>query len=272
MLIDSHSHIDGEDFDADREEVLERARASGVGAIVVVGTGNPRAGDLERAIELAERESDVWATVGVHPHDAKLFDAAAEIKLRELLKHERVIALGEIGLDYHYDNSPRDVQCEAFRQQLRVARELNLPAVIHTREAEDDTIEILREAFSDSSNEEENENIQKLNGVMHCFTGSLALAEAALELNFMISFAGVVTFKKAESLREVARRIPFERMLIETDSPFLAPVPHRGKRCEPAFISETAKCLAELRGVELEGFGHITTENFARLFKIVNSE
>jgi TatD DNase family protein len=260
MLVDSHSHIDGAEFDADRDEVLARARAAGVSQIVVVGTGDPHAGDLERAVNLAEKESDVWATIGVHPHDARLFDEAAERRLRELLKRPRVIALGEIGLDFHYDNSPRDAQQSAFRRQTEIAKEFDLPVVIHTREAEQETIEILRAAFGDSSNRE------KLNGVMHCFTGSRALARAALELGFMISFAGIVTFKKAEELRAVARNVPLERMLVETDAPYLAPVPFRGKRCEPAFVVETARFLAELRGIDFHEFARITTENFTRLF------
>lgn len=281
MFVDSHSHVDSVEFDADREEVLWRAREAGVCAVVAVGTGDPRAGDLEHAIELASKHDFVFATAGVHPHDAKLFDAAAEATLRELLKRPRVVALGEIGLDYHYDNSPRDAQRAAFRRQLRIAREMNLPVVIHTREAEADTIEILREFYETNEeaqgNGESNVNESdstavieqnRAGGVMHCFSGSLALAEATLALGFMISFAGVVTFKKAEELREVARRVPLNRMLIETDCPYLAPAPFRGKRNEPAFVVEIARFLAELRGVSFEEFGKATTENFARLFRV----
>ena len=259
MFVDSHAHIDGEEFDADRDEVVARARAAGVRAILNVGTGDPHAGNLERAVALALKYEGVYAAVGVHPHDARLYDHAAERLLLEIVRRgPPVVAWGEIGLDYHYDNSPRDAQREVFVTQLRLARSEGLPVIIHSREADEDTASILRREWSDAG----------IGGVMHCFGGGPALAEAALELGFMISFAGNVTFKKALSLREMARAVPLERMLVETDCPFLAPVPLRGRRNEPAFVVETARFLAELRGVGPEEFGRITSENFARLFGV----
>ena len=257
MFVDSHAHIDGAEYDADRAEVIERARAAGVCAILNVGTGDPHSGDLERAIELAERYEDIYAAVGTHPHDAKLFDDGAAQRLNRLLRQSsRVIALGEIGLDYHYDHSPRDAQRAVFTEQLRMAREAGLPVIIHTREAEADTVGILCAEARE----------KQLLGIMHCFSGSQEMAEHVLELGLMISFAGNVTFKKAESLREVARRIPLENLLIETDCPYLSPVPFRGKRNEPARVVEVARCLAELHGVETEEIGRATSANFARFF------
>ncbi|HEV2764962.1 MAG TPA: TatD family hydrolase [Pyrinomonadaceae bacterium] len=259
MFVDSHAHIDGEEFDADRDAVVARARAAGVRAILNVGTGDPHSGDLERAVALAERFEDVWAAVGVHPHDARLFDDAAAERLRSLVRRSpRVVAWGEIGLDYHYDNSPREAQREVFARQLRMAREANLPVVIHSREADEDTARILRDVWAGAPR----------GGVMHCFGGGPALAEAALEMGLLISFAGNVTFKKAEPLREVARVVPLERLLVETDCPFLAPVPFRGRRNEPAHVVETARFLASLRGLEASELGRATTENFLRLFDL----
>jgi TatD DNase family protein len=257
MFVDSHAHIDGEEFDSDRDEVVARARESGVHAILNVGTGDPHSGNLERAVAVAEKYKRVYAAVGVHPHDARLYDGEAELRLLSIVRRRgRVIAWGEIGLDYHYDNSPRDLQREVFARQLRLAIEEGLPVIIHSREADEDTIEILRAEMSGATR----------GGIMHCFGGGMPLAEAALELGFMISFAGNVTFKKAENLREVARAVPLERLLVETDCPFLAPVPFRGRRNEPAFVVETARFIAELRGVEHEELGRVTSENFARFF------
>ncbi len=259
MFVDSHAHIDGEEFDTDRDEAIERARAAGVSVILNVGTGDPHGAAFERALQLAKKHPNIYASLGVHPHDARLFDERAESRLRELLmSSDRVIALGEIGLDYHYDNSPREVQRSVFAHQLRIARELNLPVIIHSREAEDDTIEILRREYKDAARR----------GVMHCFTGSLQMAGATLGLGFMISFAGNVTFKKAEELRDVARAVPLEQMLIETDCPYLAPVPFRGRRNEPARVVETARFIAELRATTVEHIGKLTTQNFTRLFNV----
>ncbi|MET0621895.1 MAG: TatD family hydrolase [Pyrinomonadaceae bacterium] len=262
MFIDSHAHIDGEEFDADRDEVVARAREAGVRAILNVGTGDPHGGNFERAVAVAEAYEGVYAAAGVHPHDARRYDDAAERRLLGVLRGSaRVVALGEIGLDYHYDNSPREAQREVFARQLRLARAEGLPVIIHSREADEETAEILRRELEGSGTP----------GVMHCFGGGPALAEAALGLGFYISFAGNVTFKKAEALREVAATVPSERLLVETDCPYLAPVPHRGRRNEPAFAVETARFLAELRGVSHEELGRFTSENFSRLFGVALS-
>ena len=257
MFIDSHAHIDGPEYEADRDEMMTRAREAGVRAVLNVGTGEPLSGDFERAVKVASHYESVYAAVGVHPHDAKHYDEQAERRLRSLFeKSERVIAWGEIGLDYHYDHSPREVQRRVFARQLNVARELGLPVIIHSRAADEETVSILRAEWRGAEK----------GGIMHCFGGSPEMAESVLELGFMISFAGNVTFKKAEPLREVARRVPPERLLVETDCPFLAPVPFRGRRNEPAYVVETARYLADLRGMELEEMERLTSENFARFF------
>jgi len=259
MFIDSHCHIDGPEYDADREEVIARALDAGVTTMLNVGTGDPHSGAFERAVELAEKHPEIYAAVGVHPHDAKLFDDAAELRLLNLIRQSRrVIAWGEIGLDYHYDHSPRDTQRDVFRQQLRLAREQNLPVVIHSRNADEDTIAIMSEELT---------GYQRA-GVLHCFGGSLAMAKRAIELGFFISFAGNLTFKKAEDLREVARQLPLGRLLIETDCPYLTPVPFRGKRNEPARVVETARFLAGIHDRDLEDIANTTTENFRTLFGV----
>ncbi len=259
MFVDSHAHIDGAEFDADRDEVVARAREAGVRAILNVGTGDPHGDNFKRALSVAETYEDVYFAVGVHPHDAKLYDDAAEQYVSDLLRGtSRALALGEIGLDYHYDHSPRDVQREVFARQLRLAQSLSLPVIIHSREADEETLEILGAEYAGASR----------GGVMHCFGGGPALAEGALDLGFYISFAGNVTFKKAEALREIARTVPLERLLVETDCPYLAPVPHRGRRNEPAYAAATARFLAELRGVSDEEIGRATSENFSRLFGV----
>lgn len=259
MFVDSHAHIDGPEFDADRAEVIERAHAAGVMTILNVGTGDPHSGVFERAIELGRSNASIYTAIGVHPHDARFYDDAAEQRTKELITTgERVVAWGEIGLDFHYDNSPRDVQMDAFRRQLHAAASCGVPVIIHTREAEPETVEILRTEY----------NSAERRGVFHCFTGSKELAQQALELNFMISFSGIVTFRKAEDLREIAKQIPLENLLIETDCPFLAPVPHRGNRNEPAYVVEVARCIAELRGLAIEEVAHATTENFKRFLRV----
>lgn len=290
-FIDSHCHIDGEQFDADRDEVVERARAAGVAAMLNIGTGDPHSDDFRRAVAVAEKYEGVYASVGVHPHDAKLYDDKAEAHLIELVKSsKKVIAWGEIGLDFYYDHSPRDVQIEVFRRQIRTARELGLPIIIHSRDAGDETVEILTEEFSERSADtpvrtdaasafgerEEQQNfdgetadpdrIGRTPGIMHCFGGTPQMAEALLPLGFLISFAGNVTFKKAENLRDAARVVPLDKLLIETDCPFLTPVPFRGKRNEPSFVVHTAKFLADLYGIELSELATRTTRNFLDLF------
>ena len=257
MFVDSHAHIDGPEFDADRDAVIERACEAGVTTILNVGTGNPHNGVFERAIDLGCEHPFIYTAIGTHPHDARFYDDAAELKTKSLITtNKKVIAWGEIGLDFHYDNSPRDAQMEVFARQLRAARECNLPVIIHTREAEAETIKILQIDYADAERK----------GVFHCFTGSNELARRALELGFMISFSGIVTFRKAEDLREIAKEVPLDRLLIETDCPYLAPIPHRGKRNEPAYVVEVAGALAELRGLRIDEVARATTENFARLF------
>ena len=258
MFVDSHAHIDGPEFDADRDEVIQRAEAAGVTTILNVGTGDPHSGVFERAIDLGRNHPSIYTAIGVHPHDARFYDDSVESLIKQLLGSERVVAWGEIGLDFHYDNSPRDVQMDAFRRQLRAAESCDVPVIIHTREAEQETIEILRSDYNGSNRR----------GVFHCFTGSKELAQRALELDFLISFSGIVTFRKAEDLRDIAKQIPIENLLIETDCPFLAPVPHRGNRNEPAYVVEVARCIAELRGLAIEEVAQVTTENFKRFLKI----
>ena len=256
MFVDSHAHIDGHEFDADREEVIQRAHAAGVSVILNVGTGDPHSGAFERAVELGKTHESIYTAIGTHPHDARLYDDKAEEKIKNLINNEHVIAWGEIGLDFHYDNSPRDVQVEVFKRQLRAARECDLPVVIHTREAEAETIEILQNEYKDAQRR----------GVFHCFSGSMDLAQRSIEIGFMISFSGIVTFKKAEELREVAKQVPLDRLLIETDCPYLTPIPYRGKRNEPAYVVEVARCLATLHDVSIEEMARITGENFNRFF------
>ena len=259
MFVDSHAHIDGPEYDADRDEVVARARAAGVVAILNVGTGDPHSGSLERAVAVAERYEGVYAAAGVHPHDARLFDERAAEHLNRLVRgRARVVAWGEIGLDYHYDNSPREVQREVFAWQLRLARAARRPVIIHSREADEDTAAILRAEWAGAG----------LPGVMHCFGGDWPLACAALEHGFLISFAGNVTFKNAEALRDIARRVPPDRLLVETDCPFLTPVPFRGRRNEPAHVVETARVVASLHGLDSAEFGRLTCANFARLFNL----
>jgi TatD DNase family protein len=262
IFVDSHCHIDGQEFDADRDEVIKRAEDAGVKMMLVVGTGAADDFDnFERAVRLAESRENIFASVGVHPHDAKTFDEAAEKRLIDLAKSSRkVVAWGEIGLDFYYDHSPRDVQEQVFRQQIGIARDLNLPIIIHSREADDETVRILTEECAS--------NAGFRGGVMHCFGGSARMAEDLMKIGFLISFAGNVTFKKAENLRQAARVVPLERLLIETDCPYLAPVPLRGRRNEPAYVVETARFLADFYGVELETLAERTTRNFVEFFRV----
>ncbi|HEY0657794.1 MAG TPA: TatD family hydrolase [Pyrinomonadaceae bacterium] len=260
IFVDSHCHIDGEAFDADRDEVVRRAKDAGVAAMLTVGTGNPHDGEIARAVETAEKYENVFASVGVHPHDAKLYDDKAENHLIDLVKSSaKVIAWGEIGLDFYYEHSPRDVQIEVFRRQIRTAKELNLPIIIHSRDADDETVEVLRAECSYSGFR---------GGIMHCFGGTAQMAKDLMEIGFLISFAGNVTFKKAENLREAARVVPLEKLLIETDCPFLAPVPFRGKRNEPAFVVNTANYLADFYDIEVEKLANQTTRNFMKFFNV----
>ena len=251
MLTDSHCHLDDPKYAADLDAVLDRAAAAGLTRMLSIGTGDGPP-ELDRAVRLADRYPQIYATVGVHPHDAAKVTPQSLDDLRALAGHNKVLAIGEIGLDYHYDFSPREVQREVFKEQLKLASDVGLPIVIHTREAWDDTMALLGEHW-------------KGPGIMHCFTGDAAQAREALDLNFHLAFGGVITFKTAENIREAARIVPDDRLLIETDAPYLAPIPWRGKRNEPAFMAETARRLAEVRGVTVDRIADITTANFEHL-------
>ena len=250
-LVDSHCHLDDKQFDADRDEVIARAREAGVERMLAIGTGEGPP-DLEAALRLARQHEFMYATVGVHPHDAAKATPETFATLRVLVAEPKVLAIGEIGLDYHYDFSPREVQREVFIAQMKLAAEAAKPIVIHTREAWDDTLRLLHENWTGA-------------GIIHCFTGGPTEARQALALGFHLSFGGVLTFPKAETLREAARMAPENRLLVETDAPYLAPVPKRGKRNEPAFMVETVQRLAEVRGVAPEHLAEVTTGNFERL-------
>ncbi len=255
MVVDSHAHVSTPKFDADRDDVLARARAAGLTAIVDVGCD---LASSEAAADLAEREPLVWATAGVHPHEAKHWDEGTADALRALAARPRVVGLGEMGLDFHYDHSPRDVQRQVFREQLALARALDLPAVLHVREAYDEALAILDEVAAGPG--------PTLRGVAHCFTGDAAQAQGFVARGFAVSFTGVVTFKNAAQVQEAARVVPLALLLVETDCPYMAPVPLRGKRCEPAFVVHTARALAALRGEDEAEVLAATGRNARRLF------
>ncbi len=253
-MIDSHCHLDSERFSGDQSEVIERALAAGVERMMSIGTGDGPPG-IDCAVQIADRYDAVFATVGVHPHDAKLYDDEVGKRLFELCKHPKVLAFGEIGLDYHYDHSPRDVQQAVFIEQMRIAADARMPIVIHTREAWDDTFALIEKHWKPTG----------LGGIMHCFSGGPADAQRSLDLGFHLSFAGIVTFPKSVDIQAAAYLCPEDRVLIETDAPFLAPVPHRGKRNEPAFVAHTAAMLAKLRSVSVDEIVRTTTANFGSL-------
>ena len=266
MFIDSHAHLEMEQFDADRAAMLERAQAAGLSHILAIGSGTGP-GSLDCAIRLAEQyagDLKIFATVGIHPHEAKLATEDDFREMAELAKHLKVIAWGEIGLDYYYDHSPRETQQSVFIRQMTQAAEAKLPIVIHCRPSDnsenawDETLDLLRQHWAPT----------KLGGILHCFTGSLRHAEAAVAMGFLISFSGNVTFPKATNIREAAQRLPLESILIETDSPFLAPVPNRGKRNEPGFVVKVAEKIAEVRGVPVAEVARTTSQNFFRLFPL----
>ena len=267
MFIDSHAHLEMEQFDADRELMIARARDGGIEKIVAIGSGTGP-GSLDCGIQLAERHEFILATIGIHPHEAKLATDADFQELAQLARRPKVIAWGEIGLDYFYDHSPRELQQQVFLRQMELARAAKLPIVIHCRpsagsdNAWDDCLNLLEQHWKAGG----------LGGILHCFTGTWPYAKRALDLGFMISFAGNVTFPKAQPIRDAAKEVPLERMLIETDSPFLAPVPHRGKRNEPAFVKEVARQLGELRGLSTEDVGRQTAANFYTFFKLAESD
>jgi TatD DNase family protein len=252
-LVDSHCHLNYEGLAEREAEVLQAARARGVGAFLNIST---RQREWHDVIAAAERNPDVWASVGVHPHEADAHADLGAAALVDAATHPRVIAIGECGLDYFYDKSDRQAQRERFEAHIDAARQTSLPLVVHTRDAEDDTAEILQRAVGQGG----------VTGVLHCFTGSAELARKGLELGFFISLSGIVTFKNARELQETAKRVPLDQLLVETDAPFLAPAPNRGKTCEPAFVADTAAFLAQLRGEEPEAIADATTANFYRLF------
>jgi TatD DNase family protein len=266
MFVDSHTHLDGERFDSDREEVIARAREAEVAAIVAIGNGDGPA-QVDCGIRLAEKYEFIYATIGIHPHEARLADEGAYVNMERLARHPKVIAWGEIGLDYYYDHSPRETQKEVFIRQMELAAAAKLPIVIHCRPSDgsDDAWEhclgLIREHWAPTG----------LGGILHCFTGNRPQAKRALDMGFMISFAGNVTFPKARQIRDAALEVPLDRILVETDSPYLAPVPHRGKRNEPAFVEETARKLGELRGLSIDEIGEQTSRNFYKFFKLTET-
>lgn len=256
MLVDSHCHLDFPDFADELPEIIERARGAGVGTMLTICTHLSR---FERVRAVAERFDTVWCTVGIHPHEAgseTLHDAETLCRLAD---HPKVVGFGETGLDYFYEHSPREDQLRAFRLHVEAARAADLPVIIHTRDADEDTLAVLREEM----------RVGPFRGLIHCFSSSRALAEECVEMGLYISLSGIVTFNKAEDLRETVRHLPLDRLLVETDAPYLAPIPKRGKRNEPAFTAYTAARVAEVKGVAIEDFSKISTDNFLRLFSKV---
>ncbi|HYV73388.1 MAG TPA: TatD family hydrolase [Candidatus Binatia bacterium] len=267
MYTDSHCHPDNKRFDSDRPDVFARAQAADVTTMLAIGNGDgPGTGTFDCAIKLAAQYEGVYATVGIHPHEAALAKPTDFDELSRLSKHPKVIAWGEIGLDYYYDHSPRDVQQRVFIQQMELAGAAKLPIVIHCRPSDnsidgwDDTLRLIREHWSSTA----------LGGVMHCFTGNVEQAKTSLDLGFIVSFAGNITYRKAQNIRDAAAILPLDHIFIETDSPYLAPIPHRGKRNEPAFVTEVARQIGELRGISAEQIGKHTSQNFRRFFRITD--
>jgi TatD DNase family protein len=266
VFVDSHAHLEMEQFNPDRDPMIARARESGIEKIVAIGSGTGP-GSLDCGIQLAQQYELVYATIGIHPHEAKLATDADFQELEQLANRPKVIAWGEIGLDYFYDHSPRAAQQQVFLKQMDLARAARLPIVIHCRPSDqsenawDDCLQLLEQHWRASG----------LGGILHCFSGTWPHAKRALDMGFMISFAGNITFPKAQSIRDAGKEVPLERTLIETDSPFLAPVPYRGKRNEPAFVKEVARQLGELRGLSTEEVGSQTSHNFYTFFRLAES-
>jgi TatD DNase family protein len=253
MLVDSHCHLDFPEFAPELDAVVARARAAGVGVCVTIGTTLAKFANVR---VIAERFDNVWCSVGVHPHEAQVELLESPAPLIAAAKHPRVVGIGETGLDYYYEHSPRPQQIANFRAHIEAARTTYLPVIVHTRDADDDTICVLQDEMK----------AKPFTGLIHCFTGTQRLADAALELGLSISVSGIATFRKSDELRAVLKTVPLDRLLVETDAPFLAPMPHRGKRNEPAFVVNTAAMLAGLKGVSAEDLATATTENFFRLF------
>ncbi len=269
MFIDSHAHLEGKRYDSDRDDVLRRAKSAGVAAYLAIGNGDgPDTADC--GIRLAEKYNgnsdypEIWASIGIHPHEANLANDDAYARLERWARHPRIVAWGEIGLDYYYDHSPRDIQKAVFLKQMELARAAKLPIIIHCRPSDnsenawDDCLSLIAGHWKSSG----------LGGILHCFTGTVEHARRGLDLGFMISFAGNVTFPKAQNIRDAAQLVPLDRMLIETDSPYLAPIPPRGKRNEPAFVTEVAAQIGALRGASAADIGLQTAENFFRFFRL----
>ena len=273
MFIDSHAHLEGKRYDVDREEVLARAKQNGIEAYLAIGNGDgPETANC--GIQLAVKYDGnpdyprIWASLGIHPHEASLANEAADAQMLQWSRHPRVIAWGEIGLDYFYDHSPRKMQQAVFVRQMELAREAKLPIIIHCRPSDnsenawDDCLQLIVDHWTPTG----------LGGILHCFTGSVEHARRGLEMGFMISFAGNITFPKAQPIRDAAQMVPLDRMLIETDSPYLAPIPHRGQRNEPVFVKEVARQIGELRGLSAEDVGTQTTQNFYNFFKLAPTD
>ena len=253
MLVDSHCHLDFDVFDDDRQETIQRAREAGVATMVTICTHVTR---FDRIRAIAESDADIWCTVGIHPHQAEEEPPVSVGDLVSRAKHPKVVGIGETGLDYYYDNSPRELQKTSFRTHIAAARETGLPLIVHTRDADDDMADILEDEMGKGV----------FPGVLHCFSSGRRLAERALDIGFYISLSGIVTFKNAEDLRDIAKDVPTDRILVETDSPFLAPIPNRGKRNEPSFVVDTAAKVAELMGMKKDELSISSTDNFFRLF------
>ena len=259
VLVDSHCHLDFPDFAEEVDEIVNRAHEAGVGLMVTIST---KISEFERVRAVAERFPHVYCTVGIHPHEAEDEPEISAARLIELAQHPKVVGIGETGLDFFYEHSPREAQETAFRAHIAASRETGLPLIVHTRDADEDMARILTEEMEKGA----------FPGLLHCFSSSRQLAEKAVELGFYISLSGILTFKKAEELRETAEALPLERLLVETDAPYLAPVPKRGKRNEPSFVVHTAAKLAEVKGVSAAELAEATTENFLKLFKRVPRE
>lgn len=265
MYLDSHAHLDGNQFTSDREAAIQRAYDAGIRALLAIGNGEGP-DDVACAVPFAEQYSWIYASIGVHPHEARLLTPAHLEKMEQLAHHPKVIAIGEIGLDYWYDHSPRDVQQRVFTEQLELAAAVKLPILIHCRpsqssdDAWDDLLAMLREHWASTG----------LGGVMHCFTGNMDQAQASLDLGFILSFAGNISYPKAQNIRDAASMVPLDRFFLETDCPYLAPIPHRGKRNEPAYVVETARHFAQLRALTPEVTGELALQNFLRFFKLPN--
>ncbi len=263
MFVDSHAHLDGKQFDSDREQVIARARAAGVVTMVAIGNGDGPP-HLDAGVQLAEQYPFIYATVGIHPHEARLADELAYQQMERLALHPKVIAWGEIGLDYYYDHSPRNVQQQVFVRQMELAAAAKRPIVIHCRPSDnsdnawEDCLRLMQQHWAPKA----------IGGILHCFTGAWAHAKRALDMGFMISFAGNISFPKAQPIRDASLEVPLDRMLIETDCPYLAPLPHRGKRNEPAFVKHTAAKVGEIRGLSMEEIGDRTARNFYNFFKL----